>query len=75
MIEVVKHCYEWTFTHSSLTDISHYEYVNDDDYLDLVVQFEDSDGWVDSGSGSATLTGEFYNGTPIEGSDTICVVP
>jgi len=52
----------------------HYEYVNDDMYLDLIVQFADSDGWVDSGDGYATVTGQLYDGTPIEGMDSICIV-
>ena len=53
----------------------HTDYVNEDEYLDLVVQFEDSDSWIGSGEALATLTGELYDGTPIEGDDYICVVP
>ena len=55
--------------------LAHYKNVNDDDYLDLVVQFEDSDGWMAIGNGYAMLTGELNDETPMEGSDTICIVP
>lgn len=55
--------------------LAHYDYVNGDEYIDLVVQFQDSDGWVSSGSGYATLTGTLNNGVLIGGSDTICMVP
>ena len=48
---------------------------NSDGYTDLVLQFEDSDSWVDSGDGFATLTGELLDGTKINGVDTICIVP
>ena len=51
------------------------EYSNDDTYLDLVCHFEDDVGnWV-AGDGEATLTGTLLDGTPIEGTDSICVVP
>jgi hypothetical protein len=55
--------------------LSHYEYVDDDEYLDLVAQFEDSDGWIDPGSDYITLSGKLYDGKSIEGNDTICIVP
>lgn len=55
--------------------LSHYEYVNEDTYLDLIVQFEDNNAWVDSGSDFAVLTGVLEDGTNFEGSDTICIVP
>lgn len=55
--------------------LAHYEYVNDDDYLDFIVQFEDSGGWITSGDGYAMLSGELNDRTPIEGKDTICIVP
>jgi hypothetical protein len=29
----------------------------------------------DPGNGEATLTGNLSDGTPIEGSDSICIVP
>ena len=55
--------------------LAHYKFENEDDFLDLVVQFEDSDGWIASGTDEATLTGELLDGTPIEGKDSICIVP
>jgi hypothetical protein len=54
---------------------SHYEYVNEDEFIDLVCQFEDSDNWVTPGSDYATVTGNLLDGTNIEGQDTICIVP
>ena len=51
------------------------DYSNDDPYLDLICQFEDdSSMWV-PGDGEATLTGDLFDGTSIEGSDSICIVP
>jgi hypothetical protein len=55
--------------------LAHYDYVNGDAYLDLVVQFADSDGWTASGTDNAVLTGTLLDGTPIEGKDSICIVP
>ena len=55
--------------------LAHYNYLNGDDYLDLIVQFQDSDGWIASGNGYAAVTGELNDSTPIEGKDTICIVP
>jgi sugar lactone lactonase YvrE len=46
-----------------------------DGHLDLVCQFEDDPSqWV-PGQAEATLTGELIDGTSIEGTDTICIVP
>jgi hypothetical protein len=51
------------------------EYSNDDAYLDLVCHFEDdADAWM-PGEDEATLTGSLLDGTPFEGTDSICVVP
>jgi hypothetical protein len=36
---------------------------------------EDVDAAFPPGEGSATVTGELFDGTPIEGSDSICIVP
>lgn len=55
--------------------LAHIEDVNGDGFLDLVVQIQDTDGAFASGEGTATLTGNLFDGTPIEGSDSICVVP
>ena len=53
----------------------HTALVDDDPYPDLVVQFEDSDDWTASGEDTARLSGQLADGTPIEGTDTICIVP
>lgn len=55
--------------------LAHYDYVDGDNYLDLIVQFQDSDLWIANGNDYATLTGELNDGTPIEGKDSICIVP
>lgn len=53
----------------------HYDFVNDDNHLDLIVQFEDSDGRIASGNDHALLTGKLNTGAPIEGKGTICIIP
>ena len=51
------------------------EYSNDDSYLDMVCHFEDNpDEWLE-GTSTGTLTGNLLDGTPIEGTDSICIVP
>jgi hypothetical protein len=50
-----------------------YEDTNSDGYTDLVVKFEDSDGVFEPGDGTGTVTGNLVDGTPFEGSDSICV--
>lgn len=55
--------------------LAHYEDINSDNYIDLIVQFQDSGGWIANENGYATLVGELKNGTPIKGKDTICIVP
>jgi hypothetical protein len=58
--------------------LSHIEDVNGDGFDDFVVQIEDLDGTFTSGTGTATLTGNLlpeFDGTPIQGTDHICVVP
>lgn len=48
---------------------------NEDGYSDLVCHFIDNpDNWSPD-DGSATLTGELLDGTFIEGTDSICIVP
>jgi hypothetical protein len=49
------------------------EDVNNDGYPDLVVHIVDFS--VSSGATTATLTGELFDDTPFEGSDSICIVP
>lgn len=56
--------------------MAHQEDVNGDGLVDLVVQIEDVDDWFNSGEdSSATLTGTTFDGTEIEGTDSICIVP
>ena len=51
------------------------EYANDDAYHDLVCQFEDdAENWA-TGTEEATLTGNLYDGSAFEGTDSICIVP
>lgn len=53
------------------------EDVNGDGFLDLVVQIMD-DGSYSAGDTEATLTVNLYaqyGGTPIQGTDSICIVP
>lgn len=52
-----------------------YTDVNGDGYDDLLLKIEDSDGNFEVGQAIATLTGELFDGTPIEGSDFIRIVP
>ena len=53
--------------------LAHIEDINDDGYADLVVQIEDVAGAFVGPT--ATLTGELFDGTLIEGTDVICIVP
>ena len=58
--------------------LAHFEDINSDGFDDLVVQIEDSDGGFSSGSTTATLSGNLlpeFGGTPLEGTDAICIVP
>lgn len=55
--------------------LAHYEDVNGDGYVDLVVQFDESGFSLDEGAVSATLTGKLSSGLPISGSDSICIRP
>ena len=50
------------------------EYVNDDNHLDLVCQFEDDNNAWEAGDGEATLEGLLLNGTAFRGNDAICLV-
>lgn len=57
------------------TPQAHAEDVNGDGLDDLVVQIADSDGVYASGEAVATLTGATIDGTRVEGTDAVCVVP
>jgi hypothetical protein len=54
---------------------AHIDDVNGDGFDDLVCQIEDFDGVLDEGADTAVLTGNLLDGTPIVGTDTICIVP
>jgi len=51
-----------------------YDDVNGDGYRDLLVQMTDVAGTYPDGQTTATLTGSLSDGTPIQGTDSICVV-
>ena len=53
---------------------AHVEDVNGDDLDDLVLQIQDQDGTYSPGDTTATLTGETFDGTKIQGTDSICIV-
>ena len=54
---------------------SHTEDVNADGFTDLVLQITDEDGTYSEGDAIAILTGETIDGTSIQGTDAICIVP
>jgi sugar lactone lactonase YvrE len=51
------------------------EHSNNDPYPDLVCHFEDDPANWAPGDSEATLTGMLLDGTPFEGTDSICIVP
>jgi beta propeller repeat protein len=55
--------------------LTHYEDVNSDGFMDLTAQIEDQDGVFTEGVSEAILTGVLWDGTPVEGADTLCIVP
>jgi hypothetical protein len=55
--------------------LAHIENVNGDGFNDLVVQIQDIDRVFAPGDATATLTGELFDGTLFEGTDSICIVP
>jgi hypothetical protein len=56
-------------------NIGSFEDVNNDGFLDLVVQFPVEGLNLTDSDVEATLTGTLLDGTPIEGTDDICTVP
>ncbi len=57
--------------------LAHIEDVNGDGFDDLVVQIEDQDGVFSVGDTTAIVTGTLlteFGTTPIEGTDSICIV-
>ncbi|MHC4129847.1 MAG: hypothetical protein ACYSUA_17115 [Planctomycetota bacterium] len=52
-----------------------FEDVNADGLLDMVVHILDEDGVFEPGDTSAMVTGQLLDGTPFEGTDSICIVP
>jgi len=55
--------------------LCHVEDTNNDSFMDLVCQFDDdAENW-STGNAQATITGNLFDGSPIEGTDSICVVP
>ena len=56
-------------------NIGSFDDVNGDGFTDLVVQFPTTDLALTEADVEATLTGQLLDGTPIQGTDTICVVP
>jgi hypothetical protein len=55
--------------------LAHYEDMNADGFVDLLVQIADADVVFATGETVATLTGNLLDGTPIVGSDAIRIVP
>lgn len=55
--------------------LCNYEDVNNDMYQDLVCHFEDDPDMWEVGSSEGVVKGQMLDGTQIEGTDTICLVP
>ena len=53
----------------------HLQDVNDDGLTDLVLHFRTQETGISAGDTLACLTGELFDGLPIEGCDTIRTVP
>ena len=49
--------------------------VNGDGEMDLVCHFEDEEGAFPSGTPEADIVGETFDGAPIVGFDSVCIVP
>ena len=55
--------------------LANYEDINGDGFMDLIVQIEDQDGAFAEGVGTVSLRGQLLDGTYVEGTDSICIVP
>ena len=55
--------------------LAHFDDVNQDGFLDLVMHIEDLDGAFEPGTSLALLQGQLYDGTAFEGTDEVCIVP
>lgn len=51
------------------------EYSNNDQFLDMICQFEDDPASWRGGSDTAELSGNLIDGTAFKGTDSICIVP
>lgn len=51
------------------------EHINNDDYLDLICQFDNDPTILVTDDGTVTLIGQLEDGTSINGSDMLCIVP
>jgi hypothetical protein len=53
----------------------HFEYVDGDEFLDLVSHFATQESGIVAGDTEACVTGELIDSTPFEGCDTVLTVP
>lgn len=52
------------------------EYVNEDQYPDLLCHFEDDpSNWSPGAGGTASIHGSLFDGREVTGTDTVCLVP
>jgi len=59
----------------TLVYADHLQDVNNDGFTDLVCHFKTQELGLDEYNTEATLTGETYGGNPVEGTDTVNIVP
>ena len=53
------------------TYAKHLQYANDDGFLDLVSHYKQKQTGIACGDTEATISGELFNGTPFEGTDSV----